>query len=209
MDSVDEAMRKLHNNKIKGFTIFELLIVVALVGILSTIAIASHSQRWAQERLLAAVRETQTWLENQRLLAITEGQGCDISIDTDTATLDPSAETISIKEADPNGIIITLGVLNNSCSNQTPLVITDSVPNGDEISLSTSDPNATGIRFSFRGLSEIITTNGTTANENLVLKFIHPKSNKQRCIKVMSPLGFIRTGWSESNADSCQYSNTF
>ena len=142
-------------------------------------------------------------------MAITEGQGCDISIDTDTATLDPSAETISIKEADPNGIIITLGVLNNSCSNQTPLVITDSVPNGDEISLSTSDPNATGIRFSFRGLSEIITTNGTTANENLVLKFIHPKSNKQRCIKVMSPLGFIRTGWSESNADSCQYSNTF
>ena len=44
MDSVDEAMRKLHNNKIEGFTIFELLIVVALVGILSTIAIASHSQ---------------------------------------------------------------------------------------------------------------------------------------------------------------------
>lgn len=45
---------------------------MALVGILS--AIASYSQRWAQERLLAATHETHTWLENQRMMALKEGQ---------------------------------------------------------------------------------------------------------------------------------------
>ena len=65
MDTPDEAMKKLQTYKKDGFTLTESLIVIAIVGILSTIAIPSLSQRWAQERLLAANRETHT-LENQR-----------------------------------------------------------------------------------------------------------------------------------------------
>jgi len=197
MDTPDEAMKKLQTYKKDGFTLTESLIVVAIVGILSTIAIPSLSQRWAQERLLAANRETHTWLENQRLIAIKEGQACVISINTVTATLDPSAQTISLAD----------GILNNSCKKQAPLSIRESVTNGGGISLSTSDPNATGIRFSFRGLSEVITTSSN--KDVLVLKLNHPDSNKQRCIKLMSPLGLIRTGWSDANADTCRFSNSF
>ena len=80
MDLADEAMRTLQTNNSYGFTLSELLIVVVLISILSGVASASFSQRWAQERLLAAARETHTWLENQRLIAMREGQACEISI---------------------------------------------------------------------------------------------------------------------------------
>ena len=201
MDLADEAMRPLQTNNSDGFTLSELLIVVVLISILSGVAIASFSQRWAQERLLAAARETHTWLENQRLIAMREGHACEISINTTTATLDPSAGNVSLANGE---------TLNNSCKDQAPLAIRDAVTNGDGISLSTSDPDVTGIRFSFRGLSEIITTSSNPTDQHvLVLKLNHPDSQKQRCIKLMSPLGLIRTGWSAANASSCQFSNSF
>ena len=184
-----------------AFTVTELLLVAALIGILSGIAIANLSQRWAQERLLAAARETHTWLENQRLIAMKEGQACQINIITSTATLDPSAKNVSLASGE---------TLNNSCKDQTPLAIRDTVTNGVGIDLSTSDPDATGIRFSFRGLSEIIATSTDVNDQHvLILKLNHPDSKKQRCIKLMSPLGLIRTGWSDANASSCQFSNSF
>ena len=184
-----------------AFTVTELLLVAALFGILSGIAIANLSQRWAQERLLAAARETHTWLENQRLIAMKEGQACEISINTTTATLDPSADNVSLANGE---------TLNNSCKDQAPLAIRDTVTNGGSIDLSTSDPDATGIRFSFRGLSEISTTSTDVNDQHvLILKLNHPDSKKQRCIKLMSPLGLIRTGWSDANASSCKFSNSF
>ena len=184
-----------------AFTMTELLLVAALIGILSGIAIANLSQRWAQERLLAAARETHTWLENQRLIAMKEGQACEISINTTTATLDPSADNVSLANGE---------TLNNSCKDQAPLAIRDTVTNGGSIDLSTSDPDATGIRFSFRGLSEIIATSTDVNDQHvLILKLNHPDSKKQRCIKLMSPLGLIRTGWSDANASSCKFSNSF
>ena len=193
-------MTMLQSSKEDGFTLAELMLTLCIVGILSGIAIASYSQRWAQERLLAATRETHTWLENQRLIAIKEGQACEISINISTAILDPSKENISLAD----------GTLQNSCKEQAPLSIRDTVKNGSGISLSTTDPNTTGIRFSFRGLSKIITTSANKTDQQvLILKLNHPESIKQRCIKIMSPLGFIRTGWSSSNASSCKYSNSF
>ena len=201
MDSADEAVNMLKTSKNSGFTLSEILIVAVLISILSGVAIASFSQRWAQERLLAAARETHTWLENQRLVAMKEGQACEISIDTTTATLDSSAENVSLTNGE---------TLNNSCKDQASLAIREAVTNGDGISLSTGDPAATGIRFSFRGLSEIITTSSDPTDQQiLVLKLNHPDSQKQRCIKLMSPLGLIRTGWSDANASSCKFSNSF
>jgi Tfp pilus assembly protein FimT len=202
MDSADEAMTTMPVAKQSAaFTLTELLIIVVLISILSGVAIASFSQRRAQERLLAAARETHAWLENQRLIAMKEGQACAISINTTNATLDPSAERVPLTDGTS---------LNNSCKNQAPLVIPKTVTNGGDIVLSTSDPEATGVRFSFRGLSEIITTSSYDDDQQvLVLKLNHPDSKKQRCIKLMSPLGLIRTGWSEANADTCQFSNSF
>jgi prepilin-type N-terminal cleavage/methylation domain-containing protein len=181
-----------------GFTLAELIVVIALVSILAGIAIATLSRRWAQERLLAAARETHSWLDTQRRLAMKEGQACEITINTADASLDPTSNTISLSD----GIS-----LSNSCSSQAALSIRNTVTNGSGITLTTSPSNASAIRFSFRGLSEITTSNGTS-NE-LVLKLNQAGSNKQRCIKVLSPLGLIRNGWAAANSETCTYSNSF
>ena len=184
-----------HNN---GFTMTELMIVMVLVGIFSGIAIVTLSQRWAQERLLAAARETHSWLDTQRRLAMKEGQACEITINTADASLDPTSNTISLSDGTS---------LSNSCSSQSALSIRNTVTNGSGITLTISPSNASAIRFSFRGLSEITTSNGTS-NE-LVLKLNQAGSNKQRCIKVLSPLGLIRNGWAAANSETCTYSNSF
>lgn len=181
-----------------GFTLAELMIVMALVGVLSGIAIVTLSQRWAQERLLTATRETHSWLDAQRRLAMKEGQACEITINTTNATLDPTSSTITLTDGKS---------LNNSCSSQAALSIRNTVTNGSGITLTTSPSNASAIRFSFRGLSEITTNNGTSSE--LVLKLNQTGSNKQRCIKVLSPLGLIRNGWSAANSETCTYSSIF
>ena len=176
----------------------ELMIVMVLVGIFSGISIVTLSQRWAQERLLAAARETHSWLDTQRRIAMKEGQACEITINAANASLDPTGSTISLSDG---------STLSNSCSSQAALSIRDTVQNGSNITLTTSPNNASTIRFSFRGLSEVTTGKGTT-NE-LVLKLNQPGSNKQRCIKILSPLGLIRNGWAAANSATCMYSNSF
>jgi prepilin-type N-terminal cleavage/methylation domain-containing protein len=182
----------------QGFTMAELMTVMVLAGILSGIAIVTLSQRLAQERLLAAARETHSWLDAQRRIAMKEGQACEITINTANASLDPTDTTISLSDGSS---------LSNSCSSQAALSIRDTVQNGSGITLTTSPNDANAIRFSFRGLSEVTTNTGTT-NE-LVLKLNQPGSNKQRCIKVLSPLGLIRNGWATANSETCMYSNSF
>jgi len=190
LDSAHETVMtraQKHNN---GYTMTELMIVMVLVGIFSGIAIVTLSQRWAQEQLLAAARETHSWLDTQRRLAMKEGQACEITINTADASLDPTSNTMSLSDGTS---------LSNSCSSQSALSIRNT--------LTTSPSNASAIRFSFRGLSEITTSNGTS-NE-LVLKLNQEGSNKQRCIKVLSPLGLIRNGWAAANSETCTYSNSF
>lgn len=187
--------------KASGFTLIELLVVIALVGILSGLSIASFSQRWAQERLLRATKETQSWLEEQRKIAMKEGQACEITINTTDAILDPTSTTLTLDDGSQ---------LKNSCSNQAILSIRNTVTNGNGINLSTADPGVTSLRFSFRGLSEIITSSTNEQDTKvLTLKLNHPESNKQRCIRIMSPLGLIRTGWSSATSNTCHYSDSF
>lgn len=182
-----------------GFTLVELLLVVAVAGILSGIAIVTLSQRLSQERLLAAARETHSWIDSQRRIAMTNGQACEILIDQNNAHLDPSASTITLGTGQS---------ILNSCRTQAVLRIRDAIPNGSGVTLSTTPGNVQAIRFSFRGLSEIITSQGDLTSQ-VELRLSQSGSNKSRCIKIMSPLGLIRNGSSETASGSCRYSSSF
>ena len=192
-----------------GFTLPELMIVIVIVGILSGMSIANFSQRWAQERLLAASRHLQSWIDQQRRIAIQEGKACELSIDTAQAELMPSGSEIKLN----SGISIP-----NGCKNQEAFKIRESVSNGSSIDLSITPSNVTALRFSFRGHSEFVDKNGQhlTCSEasigecdTLVLNLTLSGSTKKRCVKIISPLGIIRTGVSQSTSSSCSYSHSF
>ena len=199
-----------------GFTLPELMIVIVIVGILSGISIANFSQRWAQERLLAASRHLQSWIDTQRRIAMQEGKACELSINTTTAELKPSGSQIAIS---------TSQSIPNGCANQAGLNIKDSVSNGSSISLNITPSNAKALRFSFRGHSEVVTKETTTStddngqnssasedtasNQPLVLSLSLLGSNKKRCVKVISPIGLIRSGAGSITDNKCTYSHSF
>ena len=202
-------MRTNKTTKDTGFTLTELIIVIVIVGILSGISITNFSQRWAQERLLAASRHLQGWIDQQRRIAIQEGKACELSIDTAQAELRPSSSEITLNSDSS---------IPNACANQETFKVRKSVNNGSSIDLSVTPSNATALRFSFRGHSEVVDKNGqrltcpeTSIGEcdALVLNLTLSGSTKKRCVKVINPLGIIRTGVSQSTSSSCSYSHSF
>ena len=195
-------MKHAESNK-AGFTLVELMIAMAVLGILSGISIVNLSQQLAKERLLAASRETHAWLETQRGIAITDATACEITITPSDATLQPSGATIQLRNFNDKPEFI-----DNACKNQAPLKIRETVGNGSNISLSIEPANATLIRFSMRGTNEIITTEGDKESQ-IELKLSQAGTARQRCIKIISPLALIRNGFAKTSSEPCSYSSTF
>jgi prepilin-type N-terminal cleavage/methylation domain-containing protein len=186
-----------------GFTLMELMVAMAVLGILSGISIVNLSQQLAKERLLAASRETHAWLETQRGIAMTDATACEITINPSAATLSPSGSTIQLRNFNDKPELI-----DNACKNQAPLSIRDSVGNGSNIALTIEPSDATTIRFSMRGTSEIITTENNKSSQ-IELKLNQPGTARQRCIKIISPLALIRNGFANTSSESCSYSSSF
>lgn len=188
---------------VAGFSLPELMIAMAVLGILCGISLVNLSQQLAKERLLAASRATHSWLDTQRRIAMTDATACEIEIDTAKATLKPGGATIQLRDNNNE----PAGTIPNACSNQSPLEIQKTVDNGSGIALSITPANASAIRFSMRGLSEIITSDGKASQ--LEMKLNQTGVLRQRCIKVISPLALIRTGSAPPNSQTCAYSNSF
>jgi len=122
--------------KNSGFTLPELMAIIVIIAILSGIGIANFSQRWAQERLLAASRHLQSWIDLQRRIAIQEGKACELSINTIQAELEPSGGLIALN-ADSS--------IPNACANQKAFRIRESVDNGSSIELSVTPIKCKGL----------------------------------------------------------------
>lgn len=191
-----------HDSENKGFTLVELMVVIAIASILTGISIANFSQRWGQERLLGASRILQSWLDEQRRFAMQKGGTCQLNINQTTAKLEASPANIQLKTTPP------VSTTPNICMGQAPILIRDSVNNGGEIQLSANPTEVQSIRFSFRGLSEGVTSDGSAAN-SVELRLKLPNISRERCVKVVNPLGIIRNGSASDSQSTCSYSHSF
>lgn len=195
----------IHPNRISsaGFTMVELMMAMAIAGILSGLAIASYSNRWGQERLLGASRAVHAWLDEHRRIAMQQGGACKIQINATNATLNPKDPMITLPDSSTTP---------NVCANRAALLIQESVKNGDQIQLrkSTINSNADALIFSFRGFSQIAQTNNNWSTQpQLELRLSMPGITRERCIKVASPLGLIRNGFANSSDSSCIYNASY
>ena len=72
-----------------GFTLVELMVVVAIVGILSGFSIITFQRQWRSEGLLSISRAIQGDLESWRKRAMQSGGPCLIEIDSAQAIFSP------------------------------------------------------------------------------------------------------------------------
>jgi prepilin-type N-terminal cleavage/methylation domain-containing protein len=184
-----------------GFTLVELMVTVAILGILAGISFVTYTRNWRDERVKAASRETAAWLDEVRRMAIQRATPCRIRVDRELRqlSLDPNPQNTA-EFCAPN-LYASLNLpakLQNS--NELVLCSTDITQN---------DPASTPLACNGTqsGSSTLVVTPRGTATSGLLLKFHMPQAGTDRCVAVMAPLGQIRSG--KATSTGCDFTTAF
>lgn len=179
------------NNASKGFTIVELLITTAILGILSGLSFATFSQFWPDERLKTASRLTVSWLEDVRSLAIQQDTSCIVTIDSATMELGPEVDNPE------------------RCDQLNTLNLKREIESMSELSICSQALNtSSACNASSSNFDPIVFTPRGTSNTTVQLRFGLAGKALERCVAVIAPLGMIRSGRASSTG-ACDYTETF
>jgi len=172
----------------QGFTLLELMVTVAVIGIVSSLAIRSTYTYLQEQKLRQAANELVSYLLTARAKALREasvsGGSCEVKLDASTNTVAPTADQ-------PD----------NVCKNSPSLPSLNLLAASGSSNLTiTASEGSSPFFITF-------TRMGTVASSNLSLStvFALPRifylSNSatpmQRC--VMVDLNFVRIGWRNSS----------
>lgn len=191
--------RKTERNA--GFSLVELVVIISIIGILSSIALVNLSSSSSKSRLLATTRNLENWLSEQRSYAKTHNLTCLITIDQTNKRLISSKYSSQTNQACTS---------NRSSSEAGLFDLSENYGDGSEklslISTPSTDPahNNGGILFSLQGLSQ---NHQLQSKGRLELKLVHDDLQEQRCIRIVSPIGMIRDGRTLGNDPQCRYDN--
>ena len=157
-------MKKQSTISPSGFTLVELLIATAILGILSGLAIPSFFRQWEDERLNAANKTLAAWVDDQRKRAIQNSIPCDVTFDLINAIASSQCdhETTSGESIDLRSLISNSEGINMSMVEGSNLWT-----------------------FSPRGT--------TTSAAELQLT-LTGSDDLGRCLRLMAPLGLLRSG---------------
>ena len=172
-----------------GLSTVELMLVVAIIGILSGVVITVSGNEWRRERVNTVALELAGWLEQVRGASLRETNssvsagGCVITLSN--LTSQPAGSTLA-------------SVSPTSCSPQSTFILTGVSTSGDRYS--TASTNGTSVTFTPRG--SVLTTNSS----NVDIKILLDGTSLMRCVRVVATLGSIRIGRNDTAtgiASSC------
>lgn len=157
-----------------GFTIWELMVVLVILAILSAVALPNLRPSMRREQLSAATLGIVNWLERVRNQAVKDMETCQISINASAASLAITSDSPGCRD---------LKIFNINDQENTPT----------DISLALSDSSDSDFSFSPRG----------TVNRDQEMELTMEGSPTTRCIKVVAPVGLVRSGIKRDGA--CSY----
>ena len=196
----------LLQEKHDGFTLVELMVVVAIVGILSGFSIVTFQRQWRSERLLSISRAIQGDLETWRKRAMQSGSPCLIEIDITQAIFSPPTDDLFALPVKAGSS--TTKDVSNACSDESPLNLHTVEKGVIGLTLNVSPAATEAVLFSFRGLSEARLNKdaaSTTSRDSTEFRISMTDLNEQRCIKILHPLGLIRSGQASTAQGDCSY----
>ena len=167
----------------RGFSLLELVIVIAIVGILSGISITTFGRNRSKEELKQASREGIAWLKQVQSRAIQQHRICAITIDRQSASAVATPASVSTLQESEQCTDTGSHTFNS------PIILLKSdCPFSD-------DSQSLNISFTARGT---MPCGGEIYLESR-------NTNNQRCISLLAPLGVIREG--PKNQDQCDYTS--
>jgi len=167
----------------RGFSLLELVIVIAIVGILSGISITTFGRNRSKEELKQASREGIAWLKQVQSRAIQQHRICAITIDRQSASAVATPTSVSTLQESEQ----CTGIGSHTFNSPIILLKSDCPLSDDSQSLNVS--------FTARGT---MPCGGEIYLESR-------NKNNQRCISLLAPLGVIREG--PKNQDQCDYTS--
>ena len=167
----------------RGFSLLELVIVIAIVGILSGISITTFGRNRNKEELKQASREGIAWLKQVQSRAIQQHRICAITIDRQSASAVATPSSVSTLQESEQCTDIGSHSFNSAI-----VLLKSDCPFSDE-------SQSLNVSFTARGT---MPCGGEIYLESR-------NKNNQRCISLLAPLGVIREG--PKNQDQCDYTS--
>lgn len=182
-----------------GFTVTELMVVVAILGILSGIAISISGAEWRRTRVNTVVTELSGWLEAVRRASL-KGNACQVTITG--GDLIGNAPLASATEIAATGSEIT-----NNCLSNSPLTISSVFATNETMTISPNGP--TIFKFTPRGSVNAQADNTPLGSAVVIEVFLTGSTGPKRCVQISPGLGLISIGSSDTSGGTCTYGGTF
>ena len=169
-----------------GFSLVELVMVVAMIAIFSALAIETGIHQWQRERVNGMAVQLAGWIDTVRRSSL-RGTSCMIQINTGTISQNGTlAQTVD--DASVAG--------NNNCLSSTPLKVNEN----SNMTFSVSSSTASNFGFTPRGT---LTPSTSTITISLALTSGGPS----RCVQLSGLLGVVSVG--RGSGASCTTNSGF
>lgn len=143
----------------RGFTIIEVIIVIAILGILTGIAAPEMGRKMREYRMSAAVRDLQSAVQGARMVAIKRGADIDLALDMAnnqcTILLDADATVINTL-AMPDGVDLYATATGGTVVQFSSRGMLNSPGTTERIQLKSSDGLYRGVSIRITGSSSVV-----------------------------------------------------
>jgi prepilin-type N-terminal cleavage/methylation domain-containing protein len=188
----------------RGFSLVELLVVVAILGTVSALRLVAAGNEWRRERVNAQATAFVGGLEAVRRSAL-RGNPCQVSFSASlsggSASFGPSVVVATGAEASGATVAIP-----NNCLAADPFRILAITAANDSFLVTTTTPS---LVYTPRGSLYDPGASGGFAS-NVEVSFALNGTAMRRCVELSSALGLVRIGRNDSSATGpCTYGGTY
>lgn len=193
--SLFQAFHRLDTNA--AFSLVELLTVIAIVGILSSLAMISYQERADRELLNRSSKLLQAWLDDRRTqaMAAMDASGIGACVITVKVNKDRGALLEATKATSQIKINGNAATVSNICKTLNTFDLRNLEDRHNQINLSTTPMGLNQVIFTFRG----------TSPTDAEFKLTKAGHGTAACVKVIKPLGLLRIGRAYPATADCDY----